>query len=89
MSYLHRNNITNRDIKVDNIVCASWEEIGQEIKVIDFTTVRYSEDDISYFPTGTAGFRGPETQFASDEGYSCKMGDVWSIGICMYVFLCE
>ena len=61
----------------------------EEIKLTDFTTVRYSEDDISYFPSGTPGFRGPEHQFATEEGYSSKSCDIWSIGISMYTYYYE
>lgn len=87
IKYLHDNHITNRDIKVDNILCSETHNFGEEIKVIDFTTVRYKpNDDISYFPTGTPGFRGPEHQFAASDGYSCKAADVWSVGYSMYVF---
>ena len=55
----------------------------------DFTTSRYSKDDISYFVTGTPGFRGPEIQFGSSDGYSCRALDVWSAGISMYVYFHE
>lgn len=61
LQYLHKNNITNRDIKVENILCKTVEssEIFSDIKIADFTTVRHSIDDISYFTCGTPGFRGP------------------------------
>jgi len=57
--YLHDRNITNRDIKVDNVLCTETANKLEEIKLTDFTTVRYSSDDISFFPSGTPGFRGP------------------------------
>ena len=56
---------------------------------MDFTTVRYSDKDTSYFPTGTPGFRGPEHQFAGSDGYSCKATDVWGVGLCIYLFYYE
>ena len=88
--YLHSHNITNRDIKVDNILGRATESAGNEIIIVDFSTVRYKgNDDISYFPTGTPGFRGPEHQFASTEGYSSKAADIWTIGMCMYTFYYE
>jgi serine/threonine protein kinase len=58
--YLHSNNISNRDVKVDNILCKRTNAKGQDIKIADFTTVRYSTDDVSYFTCGTTGFRSPE-----------------------------
>ena len=42
------------------MLCCETEGVGDEIKVVDFTTVRYRpNDDISYFSTGTPGFRAP------------------------------
>ena len=87
VKYMHDNNITNRDIKVDNILGRETQEMGNQIIIVDFTTVRFKgNDDISYFPTGTPGFRGPEHQFAGSDGYSCKATDVWSVGIAMWLF---
>lgn len=89
LQYLHKHNISNRDIKVDNMLCRTTEAQGVDIKISDFTTVRYSQDDISYFTCGTAGFRGPEIQSATSDGYSCKALDVWSLGISLYTYFCE
>ena len=90
VKYLHDHDITNRDIKVDNILCSQTSGIGDEVKLVDFTTVRYQpNDDISYFSTGTPGFRAPEHQFSTDTGYSCKAADVWAVGYSMYVFYHE
>lgn len=89
LKYLHENDITNRDIKVDNLLCSTTQGKTDEIKIADFTTVRYSKDDISYFTSGTPGFRGPEHQSASSDGYSCKAGDIWSLGISLYTFYME
>ena len=60
VKYLHDQDITNRDIKVDNILCSETSGLGDEVKIIDFTTVRFRpNDDISHFSTGTPGFRAP------------------------------
>ena len=89
IKYLHNHQITNRDIKVDNILCTKTSEKIHEIKLTDFTTIRYNKDDISFFPSGTPGFRGPEHQFETEDGFSCKASDIWSIGISMYTFYYE
>lgn len=89
VQYMHSLNITNRDIKVDNILCMTSPLQGADIKIADFTTVRYSKEELSYFPSGTPGFRGPEQQFATSDGYSCKATDIWSLGISMYTFYTE
>jgi len=59
VKYFHDHDITNRDIKVDNILCTETPNKLEEIKLTDFTTIRYNKDDISFFPSGTPGFRGP------------------------------
>ena len=90
VKYMHDHNITNRDIKVDNLICRESKGVGDEVMIVDFTTVRFrGNDDISYFPTGTPGFRGPEHQFAGSDGYSSKATDVWAVGIAMWVFFHE
>ena len=71
------------------MLCRVSEGKADEIKIADFTTVRYSHDDISFFVSGTPGFRGPEHQFASSDGYSCKASDIWSLGISLYTYYME
>ena len=83
--YLHEQNITHRDIKVDNIM-ARTEDLGEEIKLGDFNTVRYSDDGISNQPAGTLHYRCPDQQFAHQKGYFAKSADIWSLGITIYLF---
>lgn len=85
VEYMHSRDISNRDIKVDNILVKT-EPAGSEIKLIDFSTARYSPKDLSHQPAGTPGFRGPEHQFATEKGYSPKACDIWSLGITLFVF---
>lgn len=85
VEYLHERNISHRDIKVDNIMVKS-EERGGEVKLGDFTTARYSEDDISNQTIGTVHYKSPEQQFASEKGYSARAADIWSLGVTIYLF---
>lgn len=59
VKYLHDKNISNRDIKSDNMMFMKGLK-GTECKMIDFSTARYSDNDLSYHSLGTPIFRGPE-----------------------------
>lgn len=52
----------------------------------DFTTARYSEDDISNQTIGTLFYKSPEQQFASDKGYSARASDIWSLAITIFLY---
>ena len=82
--------MTHRDIKPSNIVAKRTSGENDQIKIIDFNTARYhSNNNLSYYPAGTAGFRAPEHQFGLAEGYSSKAADIWSLGITIYVYYHE
>jgi cGMP-dependent protein kinase len=83
VEYLHLNNFIHRDIKPENIIL---NENGY-IKLIDFGTVK---DTINYGSTthtliGTPHYMAPE--IVRGDSYDYKV-DYWSIGICMYEFVC-
>lgn len=58
VKYLHDKNISNRDIKSDNMMFMRGVK-GTEVKMIDFSIARYSDTDISHHSVGTPIFRGP------------------------------
>ncbi|CAD8050335.1 unnamed protein product [Paramecium primaurelia] len=90
IQYLHENNIVNRDIKIDNIICTTLYPLDQCCKLIDFSTSRIADkDSIFYDCAGTPGFRAPEVQFCLNDGYSPFKLDVWSFGICLYIYIHE
>lgn len=84
VSYLHRNNIVHRDIKLGNILMYKKNNI-KELKLADFgLSYQYDADSMSRFfnqKCGTLIYMAPEM---IDEKMEChKPVDVWSIGIIM------
>ena len=80
VQYLHERKFIYRDIKPENIMvlCNGY------IKLIDFGTAKAINDRTKTI-IGTPHYMAPEVILG--EGYSFKV-DFWSIGICMYEFMC-
>lgn len=61
IEYLHKHEIVNRDIKLDNIIGVSTTNLDESIKLTDFSTARYCKEGYKFYDcAGTAGFRPPE-----------------------------
>ena len=80
VQYLHERKFIYRDIKPENIMVL---ENGY-IKLIDFGTAKEITDKTKTI-IGTPHYMAPEVILG--EGYTFKV-DFWSIGICMYEFMC-
>ena len=80
VQYLHERKFIYRDIKPENIMVLG----NGYIKLIDFGTAKEIEDKTKTI-IGTPHYMAPEVILG--EGYSFKV-DFWSIGICMYEFMC-
>ena len=80
VQYLHERKIIYRDIKPENIMVVG----NGYIKLIDFGTAKEITDKTKTI-IGTPHYMAPEVILG--EGYSFKV-DFWSIGICMYEFMC-
>ena len=80
VQYLHERKFIYRDIKPENIMV-----VGKGfIKLIDFGTAKEITDRTKTI-IGTPHYMAPEVILG--EGYTFKV-DFWSIGICMYEFMC-
>ena len=80
VQYLHERKFVYRDIKPENIMVLG----NGFIKLIDFGTAKAINDRTKTI-IGTPHYMAPEVILG--EGYSFKV-DFWSIGICMYEFMC-
>ena len=80
VQYLHERKFIYRDIKPENIMVLG----NGFIKLIDFGTAKEITDRTKTI-IGTPHYMAPEVILG--EGYTFKV-DFWSIGICMYEFMC-
>lgn len=83
MEYLHTNNIVYRDIKPENAMVDS----EGFLKLIDMGTAKILQKtgQRTFTIIGTPHYMAPEVM--RGKGYSYHV-DLWSIGICLYEFLC-
>lgn len=83
VSYLHKNNIAHRDLKLENILIDS----DKNIKIIDFgfslITPRNKPLNVC---CGTPSYMAPE--LTARKNYYGHLVDIWALGILLYVLLC-
>ncbi|XP_022112093.1 serine/threonine-protein kinase 33-like [Acanthaster planci] len=91
VSYLHKNDIVHRDIKLDNILLSQDPEHPEDhlnIKLSDFGLSilkgRAGSDSMMQTMCGTPMYMAPEV--IDNQGYS-QQCDVWSIGVIAYMLL--
>jgi len=84
LAYLHKRNISHRDLKFENIMFESNAE-NAEIKLIDFgLSKKYApEDTIMYDVCGTIYTMAPEVL----RGLYTSKADLWSVGVIVYMLL--
>ncbi|XP_067915809.1 serine/threonine-protein kinase 33-like isoform X2 [Heterodontus francisci] len=94
--YLHKNDITHRDLKLENILVKSNDnaddkELKLNIKVTDFGLsvlkdgAGVGSESMLQDTCGTPLYMAPEIINNYDYSQQC---DLWSIGIIMYILLC-
>ena len=89
VKYLHERNITHRDLKLENILLDSTNNI----KICDFgfskvlaKKNKHSEmPDLSETYCGSKAYASPEILLGKP--YDPKKADIWAIGVIFYIFL--
>ena len=80
--YLHDQNITHRDIKIDNLLL----DRNLDLKLIDFgLSTKYRDDRLLSQPCGTVVYAAPEVLDCRE--YHGMLADVWSSGIVLFGML--
>lgn len=93
LTYMHSRGVTHRDIKVDNIMCKSADDIRAGILLIDFGLAhqasksrRKSDRGVEMTGmNGTCHYMAPE-MFGRDIRYGSEI-DLWALGVVTYILL--
>ena len=83
LSYLHKNGITHRDLKAENVLYYSPGPSRVLISDFGFASLRGPDSVLSTY-CGTREYLSPER--TSKKKYSNK-GDVWALGCLVYFML--
>lgn len=84
IDYLHDHQIIHRDLKPSNIFMAIDRSDKVHLKLGDFGFCRIGEEEDSPLLCGTPNYMPPEV---ISEGRYLKVGDIWSVGVLIYVLL--
>lgn len=80
--YLHNQDITHRDLKLENLLLDN----AFNIKLCDFGFVKsHSMKELSKTYCGSKSYASPE--ILRGEPYDPKKADVWAIGVILYIFI--
>jgi len=82
LDYAHRNDVTHRDIKPDNIMLT----VDDEVKIVDFGVAERKDKraDESFQTVGTPTYMSPET--ITGEAITGQ-SDIYSLGVILYQLL--
>merc|ERR1719431_242861 len=88
VKYLHDMNVVHRDIKPENFVYLTEKDAA--LKLLDFGIAMdvLPDEDFNY-RAGTPYYMAPEVirNRQARNGETCKKGDMWSIGVCLFIML--
>jgi len=88
LKYLHDKDIVHRDLKPENFVYLTDED--DTLKLLDFGIAMDALPDKLYtWQAGTPHYMAPEIiqGEGSRSGEICKKGDMWALGVCIFIML--
>ncbi|XP_013421516.2 testis-specific serine/threonine-protein kinase 1-like [Lingula anatina] len=82
VDYLHSNNLTHRDLKCENILI----DTRNNIKLSDFGFARtFTDGEFSRTFCGSAAYAAPE--ILQGHPYNMPAYDIWSMGVVLYIMV--
>lgn len=85
LNYMHKQNMSHRDLKLDNIMCHNELDGDLDVKITDFGfACLFSPSDKMDLSLGTPMYMAPE--LVNDKEYDQRV-DVWALGCIVYILL--
>lgn len=81
VAHLHLCGVIHRDIKADNILISADLT---DLRLVDFNAAKRLAESQALTMTGTVDYMPPEVLQGESPG---QPGDVWAIGLCLYLML--
>jgi 5'-AMP-activated protein kinase catalytic alpha subunit len=87
--FCHRNMVTHRDLKMENVLLMMLPDTAIVVKVVDFGFSKvYTDDKPMRKKMGSRLYAAPELFGGANSWYEGPQVDVWSCGVILYGMLC-
>ena len=86
VNYMHLQNMTHRDLKLENIMCVSGDNAADiQVKLTDFGFATFFDPKKRMdLQLGTANYMAPE--LVNTNQYDERV-DVWALGVIAYILI--